>query len=138
MPREARPISKRSKLLRSNIFSSERDFRIFYAGYSVSLLGTAMSRVALTFAVLGSGGTAADLGYVFAASVFPQVLVMLAGGVLADRIGRRRVMLGADVGRLVVQGTLAGALFMGAPRLWLFVLLAALLAAAEGAFNPAL
>jgi MFS family permease len=120
------------------LLSSERDFRVFYVGYSVSLLGTAMSRIALTFAVLGSGGTAADLGYVFAASVFPQVLVMLAGGVLADRFGRRRVMLVADIASVAVQGTLAGALFAGAPPLWLFLLLAALLAGAEGAFRPAL
>jgi len=97
-----------------------------------------MSRIALTFAVLDSGGTPADLGYVFAASVFPQVLVMVAGGVLADRIGRRRVMLVTDVGRLVVQGVLAGALFAGRPPLWLFLLLPALLATGEGIFNPAL
>jgi MFS family permease len=126
-------LSNRSKLL-----SDQRDFAIFYVGYTTSLLGTAMSRIALTFAVLDSGGTAADLGYVFAASVFPQVLVMLAGGVIADRVGRRRVMLVADVARLTVQGTLAGALFAGQPRLWFFLLLSALLASAEGVFNPAL
>jgi len=120
------------------LFSDQRDFRVFYLGYTTSLLGTAMSRIALTFAVLDSGGTPADLGYVFAASVFPQVLVMLAGGVLADRIGRRRVMLITDVGRFAVQGTLAGALFAGRPPVWLFLVLAALLAMAEGLFNPAL
>lgn len=123
---------------RSKLFSGQRDFRVFYIGYATSLLGTAMSRIALTFAVLDSGGSAADLGYVFAASAFPQVLVMLAGGVLADRISRRRVMLITDVGRLIVQGTLAGALFAGRPPLWLFLLLSVLLAAAEGVFNPAL
>ena len=130
--------NKRATSKRSKLFSEHRDFRIFYIGYTTSLLGTGMSRIALTFAVLDSGGTPADLGYVFAASVFPQVLVMLAGGVLADRIGRRRVMLITDVGRLTVQGTLAGALFAGRPALWLFLVLAALLAMAEGVFNPAL
>ncbi len=102
------------------------------------MLGTAMSRIALTFAVLDSGGTAADLGFVFAASVFPQVLVMLGGGVLADRIGRRPVMLISDSGRMVVQATLAATLFTGRPPLWLFLLLSALLAIGEGFFNPAL
>ena len=97
-----------------------------------------MSRIALTFAVLDSGGTAADLGFVFAASVFPQVLVMLGGGVLADRIGRRPVMLITDSVRLAVQGTLAAALFTGRPPLWLFLTLSALLAIGEGFFNPAL
>lgn len=123
---------------RSKLFSEHRDFRVFYLGYTTSALGTAMARIALTFAVLDSGGSAADLGYVFAASVFPEVLLMLAGGVLADRIGRRRVMLVSDAARLTVQGTLAGALFAGRPPLWLFMLLAALLSCAEGLFNPAL
>ena len=51
---------------------AERDFGIFCAGYAMSLLGSATSEIALTFAVLGSG-SAADLGYVFAGSVVPQV-----------------------------------------------------------------
>ncbi len=117
---------------------TERNFRVFYAGYSTSLLGSAMSAIGLTFAVLDSGGSAADLGYVFAASVVPQVLVMLAGGVLADRIGRRPVMLVTDSARLAVQGTLAGALFAGRPPIWVFITLAALLGTGEGFFNPAL
>ncbi len=117
---------------------TERNFRVFYAGYSTSLLGSAMSAIGLTFAVLDSGDNAADLGYVFAASVVPQVLVMLGGGVLADRIGRRPVMLVTDTARLAVQGTLAGALFAGRPPLWLFIALSALLGTGEGFFNPAL
>ncbi len=117
---------------------TERNFRVFAAGYATSLLGTAMSRIALTFAVLDSGGSAADLGYVFAASVFPQVLVMLGGGVLADRVGRRPVMLITDSVRLAVQGALAGALFAGRPSILVFAVLAALLGIGEGFFNPAL
>jgi hypothetical protein len=120
------------------LLAAERNFRIFYTGYSTSLLGTAMSRIALTFAVLDNGGTAAQLGLVFAASVFPQVLVMLGGGVLADRIGRRPLMLVTDTSRFVVQASLAVALFAGRPPLWLFLALTALESVAEGFFNPAL
>lgn len=123
---------------RLSLLAAERNFRIFYAGYSTSLLGTAMSRIALTFAVLDSGGTAAELGLVFAASVFPQVLVMLGGGVLADRIGRRPLMLVTDASRLAVQATLAAVLFAGRPPLWLFLALTALESVGEGFFNPAL
>ncbi len=126
------PLAKRLGPLR------ERNFRVFYAGYATSLLGSAMSSIALTFAVLGDGGDAADLGFVFAADVVPQVLVMIGGGVLADRVGRRVVMLSTDTTRLAVQATLAGALFTGRPPIWLFVVLAALLGTGEGIFNPAL
>ncbi len=97
-----------------------------------------MSRIALTFAVLAAGHTAADLGFVFAASVVPQVLFMLGGGVLADRLGRRPVMLVTDASRLGVQGTLAAVLFLGSPPVWQFVVLSGLLSVGEGFFNPAL
>jgi MFS family permease len=130
--------SPRTRGRQFHLLATERDFRVFYAGYATSLLGTAMSRIALTFAVLASGGTAADLGVVFAAAVFPQVLVTLGAGVLADRVGRRPVMLVTDAARMTVQGALAAALFVGAPPLWLFIVLSALLAMGEGFFNPGL
>lgn len=111
---------------------------MFYVGYTTSLLGSAMSGVALTFAVLDSGGGAADLGFVFAANVVPQVLVMIGGGVLADRVARRRVMLVTDALRVAVQGTLAAALFTGRPPVWVFMVLTALLSTGQGLFTPAL
>jgi MFS family permease len=115
-----------------------QDFRRFYLGYATSLLGSAMATVALTFAVLGRGGSAADLGYVFAAGVIPQVLFMLGGGVLADRLGRRKVMLGADAARLFAQGILAGGLLLTAPPIWVIVVLSAVLGTGEAFFTPAL
>jgi MFS family permease len=70
---------------------AHRDFRRFYVGQVTSLLGTWMSSVAVTFAVLGSGVSADGLGVVMAAGILPQVAFVLGGGVLADRIGRRPV-----------------------------------------------
>jgi MFS family permease len=116
----------------------ERNFRRFYAGYLTSLLGTSMSTVAIAWAVLDSGGSATGLGYVFTAGVVPQVLLMPVTGAVADRLGRRRVMLAADVLRCGAQASLAAAIFTGRPPLWLFVLLAWLRGMGEGAFGPAL
>ena len=103
-----------------------------------SLFGTSMSGVAVIFAVLGSGGTATDLGCVAAAQIVPQVAFVLGGGVLADRLGRRPVMLGADALRCCAQAALAAALFLGRPQVWLFMLLAALAGTGEALFGPAL
>ena len=116
----------------------ESNFRRFYTGYVTSLLGTSMSGVAIIFAVLGSGGTAVDLGDVAAARIVPQVVFVLAGGVLADRLGRRPVMLCADALRCCAQASLAAALFLGRPQIWLFMLLAALVGTGEALFGPAL
>ncbi len=116
----------------------ERNFRRFYSGYVTSLLGSSMSTVAIAWAVLDSGGSATSLGFVFAAGVVPQVLLLPFAGAVADRFGRRRVMLAADVLRCGAQGSLAAALFAGRPALWLFVLLAWLEGTGEAFFMPAL
>jgi hypothetical protein len=117
---------------------ASRDFRRFSAGYATSLLGTAMSSVAIAFAVLGNGGTATALGLVFTANIVPMTAFMLAGGALADRLGRRRVMLAADLGRCAAQAVLAGVLTAGHPRLWLFVTAAVVVGTGNGFFTPAL
>ena len=117
---------------------ARRDFRRFYIGYSTSLLGTALSSVAIAFAVLSNGGTPTGLGVVFAANIVPMVAFMPGGGALADRLGRRPVMLAADGGRCAAQGVLAAALYLGHPRLWLFVAAALVVGAGNAFFQPAL
>jgi hypothetical protein len=117
---------------------AERNFRRFYVGYSASMLGTAMSSVAIAFAVLGNGGTPTDLGVVFAANIIPMIAFMLGGGAIADRLGRRPVMLTADVARCAAQGVLAAALQVGQPRLWLFVAAALVVGTGNAFFQPAL
>ena len=116
----------------------DRDFARFFAGYATSLLGTSMSSLAVSFAVLDNGGTASDLGLVLAAGIVPQILFMLGGGVIADRLGRRPVMLGADVVRCGAQAALAGAVLAGRPALWVFILLAMARGTGDAAFTPAL
>ncbi len=116
----------------------DRDFARFFAGYATSLLGTSMSSLAVSFAVLDNGGTASDLGLVLAAGIVPQVLFMLGGGVIADRLGRRPVMLGADLVRCGAQAALAGAVLAGRPALWVFILLAMARGTGDAVFTPAL
>ena len=116
----------------------ERNFRRFYVGYATSLLGSSMSTVAIAWAVLDSGASPTGLGLVFAANVVPQVLLLPLAGVIADRLGRRRVMLAADLLRCGAQVSLAVALFAGRPVLWLFVLLAWLGGTGTAFFTPAL
>jgi MFS family permease len=115
-----------------------RNFRRFYVGYTTSLLGTSMSAVAIAFAVLQSGGTATSLGVVFAANIVPMIAFMLGGGVIADRLGRRPVMLTADAARCVAQSALAVALFVGRPHIWLFVAVAFVVGTGNAFFSPAL
>lgn len=116
---------------------AETNFRRFYTGYVTSLFGSSMSAVAVAFAVLDSGKHATGLGFVFAAGVVPQVLGLPVAGAVADRFGRRRVMLAADTLRCATQAALAGAVLAGRPPLWVFVLLAWLGGTGEGFFTAA-
>ncbi|MDH6119630.1 MFS family permease [Kitasatospora sp. GAS204A] len=119
-------------------FPEDREFRRFFPGYAVSLFGSAMAPIALAFAVLRTAGGAGALGLVLAARVLPLVLVLLAGGVAADRLGSRRVMLAADLLRCLSQGTFAVLLLTGRPPLWAVLALVAVGSAGEAVFSPAL
>ena len=67
----------------------ERNFRRLFIGQSVSALGNALVPVALAFAILDLTHSPADLGYVLGAETAAQVVFLLAGGVIADRLSRR-------------------------------------------------
>ena len=75
----------------------EREFRLLFAGRTISFLGTAMAPVALAFAVLDLTGSKTDLGLVLAARSIPQIVFLLVGGVWADRLSRHRVMVASNV-----------------------------------------
>ncbi|HSC62158.1 MAG TPA: MFS transporter, partial [Caldimonas sp.] len=115
----------------------ERDYRLLFTGQAVSLLGDGMFNVALAFAVLHLGGSATQVGLVFAARMVPMVGCLLAGGVVADRLPRRAVMVAADVARLASQGAMAALLIAGAAEIWTLAVLAGVTGAATGFFNPA-
>src|SRR3954469_8405012 len=96
----------------------EREYRLFFLGQAVSLLGDGMVNVALAFAVLDLTGSASALGLVLAARMLPLVGFLLAGGVMADRLSRRTVMIAADLVRVASQGAIAALLIAGAAEVW--------------------
>jgi len=114
-----------------------RNFRVFLIGQVASQIGTGMLPVALSFAVL-EHGTTSDLGYVLAAELLPLVLFLLVGGVIADRLNRRLVMLGSDILRFATEATLAIWILVGAPPLWGFLVLVAFMGVGQAFFTPAM
>lgn len=114
-----------------------REFRLLFSGQAVSVLGDRMAFVALAFAVLEIGGSASDVGLVLAAGAFPLVATVLAGGVVADRVSRRAVMVIADLVRVASQGAMAALLIGGVAEVWMLALVAGVTGAATGFFSPA-
>jgi MFS family permease len=116
---------------------AERNFRLLFAGRSVSQFGDALAPVALAFAVLDLTGSVADLGYVIAASRIPMVALVLLGGVWADRLPRRMVMLVSDLVRASMQLTIAALLLTHTAHLWELVALSVVFGAGDAFFMPA-
>ncbi len=117
----------------------ERNFRLYFLGQLTSSIGSGMTPVALSFAVLAlRHGSASDVGAVLAAQTVPLVVFLLIGGVAADRLGRRRVMLAADVLRASAEAVLAAWILLGHPPLWGFLVLSALVGSGMAFFVPAL
>jgi len=114
-----------------------KPFRLLFAGELVSLLGTAVAPVALAFAVLDLTGSATDLGYVLAAGWLPQIVFILIGGVLGDRLPRNLVMVGANAFSAAAQGVAAGLLLANVAQPWHLALLAAIRGTATALFFPA-
>jgi hypothetical protein len=116
----------------------ERNFRLYFTGQLTSAIGTGMTSVALAFAVFQDDRSATALGVVLAADAVSLAGFLLVGGVIADRLGRRRVMLAADVLRAAAQATLGAWVLAGHPPLWGFVVLAAAVGTGTAFFMPAL
>jgi MFS family permease len=96
-----------------------------------------MAPVAIAFAVLAHG-SASDVGYVLAAGTVPLVILLLVGGVVGDRISRRKLMLQSDALRTIAECALGIWVLLGNPPLWGFMALAALMGVGEAFFSPAL
>jgi MFS family permease len=86
-------------LLREN-----RTFRRFFAAHSISLLGDQVALIALPLtAVLVLDASAAEMGFLTAAGLFPYLLFSLHAGAWVDRRGgRRQKMIAADIGRALI------------------------------------
>jgi MFS family permease len=104
-----------------------RNFRLFYAGFVVSLLGSWMQRVALSWLVLELTDSAFYVGLVDAVSMLPVLFFTLWAGVVADRFPRRGIVLVTQSGAMVFSAILAVLVFAGAITVWHILVLATLI-----------
>jgi len=115
----------------------EREFRLLWLGQATSALGSSLVPVALAFAVLELTGSVSALGLVLSAALVSRIVLLLVGGVIADRLPRQHVMLGADLLRTASQGVVAVLLISGHARVCELVVLIALFGAGDAFFAPA-
>ncbi len=114
-----------------------RDFRLLWSGLTVSLVGDGVFYVALAWQVYELSNAPTALSVVGVAMTVPQVAFLLLGGVLSDRMDRRRIMLAADVTRGVAVGAIGLLSLSGHLKLWHVAVLAAVYGAGAAFFGPA-
>ena len=100
-------------------------FRFLVAGRTINSVGNAIAPVALAFAVLDLTGSPSDLGLVVGARMFANVLFLLFGGALADRLPKHHLMVGASIAAAVTQGAVAVLVLGGAATIPLLIALSA-------------
>jgi MFS family permease len=115
----------------------EPQFRLLWLGQTGSAIGDSLVFVALPFAVIQTGGGAAELGIVLAAFTLARAGFIVVGGVWADRLPRRFVMLGCDLVRAGANTFVAAGLLTGFMEWWMFVITSSVFGAAQAFFVPA-
>jgi MFS transporter, DHA3 family, tetracycline resistance protein len=114
-----------------------RRYSLLYLGQIASHLGTHIYQVALAWWVLQKTGSATAVGGVLIASFVPPAILVLAGGVLADRMPRIPLMLASDCARFALMIVMATLAMQGSLTIWLALVFSALVGVADAFFWPA-
>jgi MFS family permease len=103
------------------------NFRLYWSGQVVSLIGTWMQSVSQPWLVLELGGSAFQVGTVIALQFAPALFLAPIGGVLADRFDKRGLLLVTQALAMLQAATLFGLTFSGVVEIWHIQLLALIL-----------
>jgi predicted MFS family arabinose efflux permease len=113
-----------------------RDFRLLWGGTTVSMIGDGFFVIALAWQVYDLSPNPAALAAVGVAWSLPQVLLLMPGGVLADRMDRRSLMIAGDLLRALAVGAMATLALSGIITVEVIVGLSALFGIGDALFIP--
>lgn len=115
-----------------------RDYNVlrWFIAYAMSTTGDSGYFLALGWAT-SKVASPSGVGMVLATAAVPRALLMLSGGVITDRIGPRRIVLGGDAARSIIIVLVAVYLFLTSPVLWLLVTIAVIFGVFDAFFLPA-
>jgi MFS family permease len=101
-------------------------FRLLISGRTINALGNSFAPIALAFAVLDLTGSVTDLGLVVGARTLVNVIFLLFGGVLADRLPKPLLMVGASLAAALTQGIVAVLVLTGTATIPLLIVISAI------------
>jgi MFS family permease len=114
-----------------------RNFQLFFAGQLVSLIGTWMQNVAQAWLVYRLTGSSVLLGAIGFAGQIPVFILSPAGGIVADRYSRHRVVIATQAASMLLAFVLAFLTLSGRVQIWHVFVLAAALGAVNAFDIPA-
>ncbi|MEV7318544.1 MFS transporter [Streptomyces sp. NPDC093970] len=114
----------------------DRNVLRWLGAYTSSMVGDSVYYIALSWAAV-QGGSPARAGAVMAVSALPRAVLMLFGGVIADRLGPRVVVIASDAVRCAAALAVAALLFLTSPGLWPLAALALVFGTVDAVFMPA-
>ena len=116
---------------------SVRNYRLYFAGQLISTTGTWMQSIAQAWLVLQITGSGVALGLTVALQFTPVLLVGAWGGLVADRVDKRRLLVGTQAAAGVLALLLGAVTALGVVQLWMIFVLALGLGAVNALDNPA-
>jgi MFS family permease len=116
---------------------SVRNYRLYFAGQLISTTGTWMQSIAQAWLVLQITGSGVALGVTVALQFLPVLLVGAWGGLVADRVDKRRLLVGTQAAAGVLALVLGTVAALGVVQLWMIYVLALGLGAVNALDNPA-
>ena len=131
------PERERFRLPPSLSVLGERDFRVVWLGQAVSMSGTWMQAVAQGLVVLALWDSTFALGAVNFANAMPSLVVMLFGGVLADRADKRRILLVTQFVMMLLAVAVGLAVVTDTVQFWMVIAATMALGVAFGYDMPA-
>jgi MFS family permease len=115
-----------------------RDFRLLFAGETISVIGDHFHFVALAWLTLQLTGSGLALGSVLMVAAIPRAIFMLLGGALSDRFSPRSLMLYSNAARAVVVGIVATLVLTGRAELWQLYIMGGIFGVVDALFYPAI
>jgi MFS family permease len=122
----------------AGLLRRRREYRLLVAGQSISDLGSMITLVAIPVQTFQITGSSVAVGLLGVAEFVPILVLALVGGALADAFDRRRLVMLAEAGALVVVGGLVANALLPEPQLWVLYVAAALIAACTAIRRPPL
>lgn len=133
------PMSTPPRTASNSIFAAmrHRNFQLYFGGQLVSNIGTWMQIIAQSWVVYQIGHSELTLGLVAFASAIPVLIVSPWGGVIVDRVSRRKLLILTQSGAMLLAFILAALMFKNVVEEWHVIVLAALLGVVNAFDAPA-